>query len=173
MSKVNVKVLYDLKSPNREVMERAFNIIYKEYSYLVFYVSLKIVKDNDIAKDITNETFYKMFSNKDNIDSDKNLKYYLTTISKNLSLNYINSIKHEEELDENMIYTYDNHDHFNDYIEKFKEFLNEEELDIIIYHLLYGFTFKELAMAREVSVDVISSKYRRTIIKIRNYYKKG
>ena len=47
MSAVNFKVLYDLKSPHREVMERAFNIIYKEYSYLVFYVSLKIVKDND------------------------------------------------------------------------------------------------------------------------------
>ena len=93
MSAVNFKVLYDLKSPHREVMERAFNIIYKEYSYLVFYVSLKIVKDNDIAKDITNETFYKLYSNKENIDSTKNLKYYLTTISKNLSLNYISSIK--------------------------------------------------------------------------------
>lgn len=173
MSAVNLKVLYDLKSPHREVMERAFNIIYKEYSYLVFYVSLKIVKDNDIAKDITNETFYKMYANKENIDSTKNLKYYLTTISKNLSLNYISSIKQEEELDENIAYTEDNHDHFNDYLEKFKEFLNEEELDLLVYHLLYGFTFKDIAMLKEVSVDVISSKYRRTIIKIRKYYKKG
>ena len=101
MSKINLKVLYDLKSPSREKMENAFNIIYKEYSYLVFYVSLKIVKDNDIAKDITNETFYKFYSNKDNIDSEKNIKYYLTTISKNLSLNYLSSIKNEEPLDEN------------------------------------------------------------------------
>ena len=57
MSNINFKVLYDLNSPSREKMENAFNIIYKEYSYLVFYVSLQIVKDNDIAKDITNETF--------------------------------------------------------------------------------------------------------------------
>jgi hypothetical protein len=28
-------------------------------------------------------------------------------------------------------------------------------------------------MMKEVSIDVISSKYRRTIIKIRKYYKKG
>ena len=162
MSAVNFKVLYDLKSHHREVMERAFNIIYKEYSYLVFYVSLKIVKDNDIAKDITNETFYKMYSNKENIDSTKNLKYYLTTISKNLSLNYINSIKQEEELDENIVYSEDTHDHFDEYIEKFKEFLDEEEIDLLVYHLLYGFTFKDIAMMKEVSIDVISSKYRRT-----------
>ena len=114
-----------------------------------------------------------MYSNKENIDSTKNLKYYLTTISKNLSLNYINSIKQEEELDENIVYSEDTHDHFNEYIEKFKEFLNEEEIDLLVYHLLYGFTFKDIAMMKEVSIDVISSKYRRTIIKIRKYYKKG
>lgn len=173
MGKINFKVLYDLKSPNREIMEKAFNIIYKEYSYLIYYVSLKIVKDNETAKDITNETFFKMYANRDNIDSEKNLKYYLTTISKNLSLNYLNKIKNEEELNENITYTTDNHDHFNDYIEKFKEFLNEEEIDLIIYHLLYGFTFKDIALMKEVSVDVVSSKYRRTIVKIRKYYKKG
>ena len=173
MSKINFKVLYDLKSPSREKMENAFNTIYKEYSYLVFYVSLKIVKDNDIAKDITNETFYKFYSNKDNIDSEKNIKYYLTTISKNLSLNYLSSIKHEEPLDENVMYKNEQRDHFNDYIEKFKEFLDEEEIDLIVYHLLYGFTFKDLAIMKNVTTDVISSKYRRTLIKIRKNYKKG
>ena len=173
MSKITFKVLYDLKSPSREKMENAFNIIYKEYSYLVFYVSLQIVKDNDIAKDITNETFYKFYANKDNIDSEKNLKYYLTTISKNLSLNYLSSIKNEEPLDENIMYKDEKKDHFNDYIEKFKDFLDQEEIDLIVYHLLYGFTFKDLAIMKNVSIDVISSKYRRTLIKIRKNYKKG
>ena len=173
MSNINFKVLYDLNSPSREKMENAFNIIYKEYSYLVFYVSLQIVKDNDIAKDITNETFYKFYQNKENIDSEKNIKYYLTTISKNLSLNYLSLMKREEPLDENIMYNDEKTDHFNDYIEKFKEFLNEEEIDLIVYHLLYGFTFKDLAMMKSVTTDVISSKYRRTLIKIRKNYKKG
>lgn len=173
MSKINFKVLYDLKSPSREKMENAFNIIYKEYSYLVFYVSLQIVKDNDIAKDITNETFYKFYANKDNLDSEKNIKYYLTTISKNLSLNYLSSIKHEDPLDENVMYNDEKKDHFNDYIEKFKDFLDKEEIDLIVYHLLYGFTFKDLAILKNVSIDAISSKYRRTLIKIRKNYKKG
>jgi RNA polymerase sigma-70 factor (ECF subfamily) len=154
-------------------MENAFNIIYKEYSYLVFYVSLQIVKDNDIAKDITNETFYKFYANKDNIDSGKNIKYYLTTISKNLSLNYLSSIKHEEPLDENVMYNDEKKNHFNDYIEKFKDFLDQEEIDLIVYHLLYGFTFKDLAILKNASIDAISSKYRRTLIKIRKNYKKG
>ena len=71
------------------------------------------------------------------------------------------------------MYTNEKHDHFNDYIEKFKEFLDEEEIDLIVYHLLYGFTFKDLAIMKNVTTDVISSKYRRTLIKIRKNYKKG
>ena len=77
MSKVSFKLINDLKSTSKEVMEAAFNQIYNTYSYLIFYISLQIVKDNEIAKDITNETFYKMFINKDKIDNNKNLKYYL------------------------------------------------------------------------------------------------
>ena len=78
-----------------------------------------------------------------------------------------------KELDENIAYSEDTHDHFDEYIEKFKEFLDEEEIDLIVYHLLYGFTFKDLAIMKNVTTDVISSKYRRTLIKIRKNYKKG
>lgn len=171
MGKVSTKILDNLKSPLREKMEESFNYIYHEYSYLVFYISLQIVRDNEAAKEITNETFYKLFLNKDKIDNNKNLKYYLTTISKNLSINYLNSLKNQEEYVEGISFYEDNHDHFNDYIEKFKEFLNQEELDLIVLHLLYDFSFKEIAKEKGTTVDAISSKYRRTLVKVRKHYK--
>ena len=70
-----------------------------------------------------------------------------------LSLNYLSSIKHEEPLDENVMYNDEKKDHFNDYIEKFKDFLDQEEIDLIVYHLLYGFTFKDLAILKNVSIS--------------------
>ena len=173
MSKVSSKLINDLKSTSKEVMEVAFNQIYNTYSYLIFYISLQIVKDNEIAKDITNETFYKMFINKDKIDNNKNLKYYLTTICKNLSINYLNSKKNEKEYLEGIIVNDNRVDHFDEYIDKFKDFLNQEELDLIIYHLLYDYSFKEIALMKNVTTSVVSSKYRRTIIKVRNHYKGG
>ena len=61
MAKISSMILNNLKSTSKEKMENAFNIIYKEYSYLVYYVALKIVKDNSLAEEITNETFLNFY----------------------------------------------------------------------------------------------------------------
>ena len=46
--KISKKILRDLK--NRQ--EKAFNIVYHEYYKLIYYVALKITKDETLAQDI-------------------------------------------------------------------------------------------------------------------------
>ena len=173
MSKISSWTLDNLCSSNRVIMEEAFNAIYKEYSYLVYYVSLKIVKDYSIAQEITNETFLNLFKNKDKINKTKNLKFYLTTISKNLSLNYLSSNSRIISLNENIVSYSMKVDSFSEYINKFKDFLDEEEIDLIVLHLLYDFTFAYIAKEKNQTINAISSKYKRTINKIKNHYIKG
>ena len=173
MAKITFLTLNNLKSTSKEVVENAFNIVYKEYSYLVFYVVLQIVKDNDLALELTNETFTNFFINKDNINSSKNVKYYLVTTGKNLAINRMKKDSRIIELSDNYTYELNKTDDFKSYIEKFKEFLNKEEIDLIVYHLLYDFSFKEIAKSKKVSINVISSKYKRAIDKIKKYYKEN
>ena len=173
MAKISFLTLNNLKSTSKEVVENAFNIVYKEYSYLVFYVILQIVKDNDLALELTNEAFTNFFINKDNINSSKNVKYYLVTTGKNLAINRMKKDSRIVELSDNYVYEEKKTDDFDTYIEKFKEFLNKEEIDIIVYHLLYDFSFKEIARNKNVSINVISSKYKRSIDKIKKYYKEN
>ena len=173
MAKISFLTLNNLKSTSKEVVENAFNIVYKEYSYLVFYVILQIVKDNDLALELTNEAFTNFFINKDNINSSKNVKYYLVTTGKNLAINRMKKDSRIVELSDNYVYEEKKTDDFDTYIEKFKEFLNKEEIDIIVYHLLYDFSFKEIARNKNVSINVISSKYKRAIDKIKKYYKES
>lgn len=173
MAKISFLTLNNLKSTSKEVVENAFNIVYKEYSYLVFYVILQIVKDNDLALELTNETFTNFFINKDNINSSKNVKYYLVTTGKNLAINRMKKDSRIIELSDNYTYELNKTDDFKSYIEKFKEFLNKEEIDLIVYHLLYDFSFKEIARNKNVSINVISSKYKRAIDKIKKYYKEN
>lgn len=173
MEKINSWLLDDLISPNKEKVENAFNIVYKEYSYLIYYVSLKIVKDYSIAEEITNETFYRFYNNKDLINKAKNIKYFLVKIAKNLSLNYIASNSKIVSLHENIASYSMKVDHFSEYIEKFKSFLDEDEVELIILHLLYDFTFAYIAKEKKVSINVVSSKYRRAIKKVKEHYSKG
>ena len=168
MSSISRLTLKQLSSPNREKMENAFNLVYKEYSFLVYFVSLKIVKDKQTAEDITNEVFMKLYENIKNINSEKNLKYYLTTISKNLSINYLKSNSKitfnddEFECKEN--------DDYKEFLNQFEQFLDEEEIEIIIGHLIYGFTFKSIGIQLNKNVDQISSKYFRTMKKVKEFY---
>lgn len=170
MAKITFLTLNKLKSTSRVKMENAFNVIYKEYSYLVYYIALKIIKDKEVAKDITNETFLRFFDKKNQIKSIKNVKYYLTTTSKNLAINYLNSQKRSESLEEEINFE-SVYDDFDLYISKFKDYLDEEEIDLIVSHLLYDFSFKEIASYKNTTINVISSKYRRAIIKIRKHFK--
>ena len=173
MAKITFLTLNNLKSPSKDVVEKAFNIVYKEYSYLVFYVIFQIVKDNDLALELTNETFTNFFIIKDNIKFSKNIKYYLVTTGKNLAINKMKKDSRIIELNDNYTYEESMTDDFNSYIEKFKEFLTKEEIDLIVYHLLYDFSFKEIAKSKQTTVNVISSKYKRTIDKIKKHYKEN
>lgn len=170
MGKISSKTLDNLNSSVREIVEKAFNEIYNEYSYLVYYVSLKIIKDSSEAQAITNEVFYRFFANKDKIDSSKSIKYFLITICKNLSIDYLKNINNVEELKDNQSYTLEYSNDFNSYIEQFKSFLDEEEIEIIVLHFLYDFSFKEIAKQSNKSINAISSKYRRILAKIKQNY---
>ena len=93
------KDLKDLKSSSKQVMERAFNDIYQEYKLLVYFVSFDILKNQEDAKDITNETFMQFFINKNKIRNYKKIKYYLLTTCKNLSINLLKKNNKYEQLD--------------------------------------------------------------------------
>ncbi len=108
--------------------------------------------------------------NKNKIRNYKKIKYYLLTTCKNLSINLLKKNNKYEQLD-NEIACFDQKNEFNTYIDKFKEYLNEEELELIIYKFLYDFTFKDIANEQGVSIDSISSKYKRTLDKVKKHYK--
>ncbi|HOE15104.1 MAG TPA: sigma-70 family RNA polymerase sigma factor [Candidatus Paceibacterota bacterium] len=161
----------DLCSPNRELMERTFNSIYDKYSFLVFYVAFEIVRHKEDAEDITDETFLRMYENRKSLKKSKNLKYYLVTIAKNLAINLQKSksryVAYDDTIDSGQKET---HDDFDLYIMTFKEFLDEEEISLVVYKFLYEYTFKEIAAIKKVTINSVSSKYKRTLDKIRKYY---
>lgn len=162
--------LKNLKSSSKFIMEKAFNNIYDEYKLLVYFVSFDILKNQEDAKDITNETFMQFFINKNKIRNYKKIKYYLLSTCKNLSFNLLKK-NNKYEILNNEIPSIDQNNEFNDYIDKFKGYLTEEEIELIIYKFLYDFTFKDIAKEKKVTIDSISSKYKRTMDKVKKYYK--
>ena len=93
MERIGYSVLKKLCSTSTEEINKAFNLVFEKYRYLVYYVSFDILKSEDEAKDIVNETFLKMYERRRDFMSESKLNYFLLVTAKNLSINRYNQIK--------------------------------------------------------------------------------
>ncbi|MBO7614425.1 MAG: sigma-70 family RNA polymerase sigma factor [Bacilli bacterium] len=169
MEKIGYSILKKLCSTSVNEMNEAFNIVFDKYRYLVYYVSYDILKSEEEAKDIVNETFLKMYENRGNFDNESKLKYFLLVTAKNLSINRYNQNKDHLAYSDNIEGKADS-DNLSIYLENFKEVLDEEEYQYLVLHLIYGFKFKEIAIANNLTTSQVSSKYQRGIYKLRDFY---
>ena len=169
MEKINGFVLRRLCSTSKKKVNDSFNLIFNKYRYLVYYVSFDIIKNEEEAKDIVNETFLKMYERRTSFAKESKLKYFLLATAKNLSINRLKANKYH------LPYSDDIEGEKEEvgvsiYLEKFKEVLDEKEYQYIVLHLLYDFSFKEIAKANGLTTSQVSSKYRRGIKKLRDFY---
>ena len=169
MERIGYSILKKLCSSSTEEMNKSFNLVFKKYRYLVYYVSFDILKNEEEAKDIVNETFLKMYEKRRDFMNESKLKYFLLVTSKNLSINRYNHLK------DHLTYSDDTEGRNDEegvslYLEKFKDVLDEEEYHYLVLHLIYEFTFREIAKANKLTTSQVSSKYQRGIKKLREYY---
>lgn len=167
------KINKALKNDDQVELENAFNLIYEKYNRLVRYLAYKIVLNLEVAEDITQETFLRFFNH---INKTKfyNLKYYLVTTAKNLSLNYRKKKLQETIYNDDLVLrvSNENKNRFTEMILDLQKFLSPEEVDIIIFRLVFNYSFKEIAKEMNTTLYTISSKYYRAIKKIKDFEKK-
>ena len=169
MAKIKYSTLKKLCSTNRNEVEESFNFIFNKYRYLVYYVAFELVNNVEDAKDIVNETFLKMYEKRTTFNEESKLKYYLLVTAKNLSINLLKSKNDHLEYNDEVSGSSDSGSP-SIYLEKFKELLDKDEFDYLVLHLIYEFSFREIANFRHLTTSQVSSKYARGIKKLRNYY---
>lgn len=168
MEKISYSVIKDLCSSIQEVRDDSFNLIFEKYRYLVYYVSYDVLKNEEESKDIVNETFLKMYENRRSFMSETKLKYFLMVTAKNLAINRYNKLKNYLSYSDDI--NGENDSELSLYLEKFKDVLDEEEYKYLVLHIIYEFSFKEIAKANKLTISQVSSKYQRGIKKLRDFY---
>lgn len=161
-----------LKSNNDFYIHMVFEEIYNTYGRLVYFTIMQYVKNNMDVEDITQEVFISFFNNLSKADI-KNIKYYLVVSAKNKAINFLKRKNIDIVFDENIILEKiddsSNNFDYNKIIKNMKEYITEYEIDIIIKHIVYDYSFKELAEMYDKPINTIISTYHRAIKK----YKKG
>ncbi|TRX70507.1 RNA polymerase sigma factor [Carboxylicivirga sp. M1479] len=170
------------KITNKKEFEQFFMVHHHE----VLSYALKFVKSKDVASDIVQEAFIKLWENKKHILATVSLKAYLFKMVYNLSLNYLAQLKnhaqhhasiHTELLEMEM-----------DYYKEEKSLLQEERItslrkmlkelpkgcyEVIDLSRLQGFKNKEIAEKLAVPVRTIETRIYRCISKLKYLFEKS
>ena len=78
--------------------EPAFNELYVAYIKPVYKRILFIVKEEEIAEEISQDLFIKVWQKRNEIDPDKSFKSFLYTIAHNLVYDYLRKIARDKQL---------------------------------------------------------------------------
>lgn len=82
----------------------AFDIVYKLYAEKVYRLAFRFLKDSEQSKEIVQETFIRLWLNKEKLSTDGNLWLYLFVIAKRLSINSLKQICKSTDLVEKLFY---------------------------------------------------------------------
>jgi RNA polymerase sigma-70 factor (family 1) len=73
----------------KEGSEPAFNALYKLHSKMLLSNIRNLVKDNEIAKELLQDLYLKIWENREKIDTGKSFKSFLFTVAKNMVYDYL------------------------------------------------------------------------------------
>jgi len=144
--------------------------LYKEYNYLrsFFY---KRMMDKDMADDLIQESFLKLFSVRI-FSKVKSVSNYLMKIANNLLIDFIrNKVKNRVEfsLDNEVKFTKDNVGNLEEKLnfEQIISFLDEEERIILKMKFVDNLTFREISELMNKNINTVLSKFNKALKKLR------
>lgn len=86
----------------------AFRQIFDRYQAKLLYYTTAVVKTESTGKDIVQETFIRLWTNRKKLDPDQSLSGYLHTIARNLALNHLKRAAYDHELRQDIWTTIEN-----------------------------------------------------------------
>lgn len=118
----------------RKGEKSAYEEIYHEFFGILYHLCISYLHNEDVAEEIVQDTFMKLWEIKGTLNDQVNIKNYLYTITKNNCLNYIRnqkiSLRHQENLKYlEMQFNYEALEKLGDYVQ-FEELRAQIELAI-------------------------------------------
>lgn len=145
----------------------AFIRIYNELKIPVYTIAYRIVGSREIAEDITQEVFLKLYSSPPD-DNVKNPRAWIFTVTRNLSIDHLRkqAIPNIDDVPETLEH------HENDIITKLDvetalQTLSTTEREIVTLHLNAGLSFKEISYITKLSLPSTYRRYKKALSKLK------
>ena len=141
-----------------------FDNIYEEYFDRVYYKVLSVVKNNDDAEDICQETLISVYKNLSKFREESNIYTWIYRIAINKTYDFFKKRKLEFEInDEVLSLPEDINFDTKVILEEKLKLISEKEKEIVILKDIYGYKLKEIAEIKNMNLSTVKSVYYKAL----------
>ena len=141
-----------------------FDNIYEEYFDRVYYKVLSVVKNDDDAEDICQETFISVYKNLSKFREESNIYTWIYRIAINKTYDFFKKRKLEFEInDEVLSLPEDINFDAKVILEEKLKLISEKEKEIVILKDIYGYKLKEIAEMKNMNLSTVKSVYYKAL----------
>ncbi len=147
---------------------KQYNNIVNEYSDHIYHFLCRMLANNELASDFTQEVFLQLWNNRKKINEEK-VKSWLFTTARNKALNHFKKLK-ESPLTDCIEWGQDSEEldfENRDLIEQGLKSLTPEERSLILLRDLEGYDYKEIAKITEIPNQHIKARLFRARRKLK------
>lgn len=141
-----------------------FDNIYEEYFDRVYYKVLSVVKNDDDAEDICQETFISVYKNLSKFREESNIYTWIYRIAINKTYDFFKKRKLEFEINDDVLSLPEDVNFDTKVIleEKLK-LISEKEKEIVVLKDIYGYKLKEIAEMKNMNLSTVKSVYYKAL----------
>ena len=162
---ISGKLIRDMKHGSEE----AFNAIYEHYHKLIYYIVIQYVKNSEVAKDLTQDAFIKMYNSVRSNEEPRNFHPWFITLTRNIVFDHFRrnrlnqyDINSEKTLAEFPDPSYQAAPGVISF-----QSLSPLEKQILDYKIVFNLTFKEIADTTGMTLSVVTKIYYGMLEKLR------
>jgi RNA polymerase sigma-70 factor (ECF subfamily) len=154
--------------------ERGFNILYDKYCGAMYSILIKFVRHTDVADDLLQETFVKIWKHIDRFDPSRGTLFtWMLNIARNHAIDYLRSSGHQQHtLNVSLDLCSNNLDHFGYTTSdtnrvEFKDFkskalqLDPKYAEVIDLIFFYGWTYEQTAEILKLPLGTVKTRARK------------
>ena len=141
-----------------------FDNIYEEYFDRIYYKVLSVVKNDDDAEDICQETFISVYKNLSKFREESNIYTWIYRIAINKTYDFFKKRKLEFEINDDVLSLPEDINFDTKVIleEKLK-LISDKEREIVVLKDIYGYKLKEISEIKNMNLSTVKSVYYKAL----------
>lgn len=157
----------------------AFTLLFKSYQQYIFVYGRKLTRSDEMAEEIVQDVFLKLWINREVLKSVDNIGAYLNTLTKNHSLNVLRKLARAAKSDEqvkmrateldNSTVQQLNYNETKQMIDEVVAKLPEQQRRVYTYCHIEGMKYEEVAAEMNISARTVQAHMTQALKKIREH----